>query len=126
MKMSTQMALFFVAFNLAAGVIAGMGVAAELGINTETGNPGALSPESVSERQASGDDTQLGSSTSGTLFGMYNALSNQIKTIFYSVAPGFAMLRNFLPNIWVDLFLSPIASIVVTKDIIAFARGTDL
>jgi hypothetical protein len=36
------------------------------------------------------------------------------------------MLKVFLPDIWIDAFLSPIAVVIVTKDMIAFARGTDL
>jgi hypothetical protein len=118
MKMSTQLAIFFVSFNAIAAVVMGMGVATELGINAETGNPDGLQPPDK--------ETRLGSSTTGTLFGMYNALSQQVATLFYSITPGFAMLRSFLPNIWIDLLLSPVATIVVSKDIIAFARGTDL
>jgi hypothetical protein len=126
MKMSTQLAIFFIAFNGIAAVVMGMGVAQELGINAETGNPDGLQPDTVSEKQAAGDGPQLGSTNQGTLFGMYNKLSDGVLTLFYSAAPGFAMLRSFLPNIWIDLVLSPVASIVITKDVIAFARGTDL
>jgi hypothetical protein len=120
MKMSTQLTLFFVAFNALAGIFIGMGVAADLGLNVQTGDPGQF--DEITDQ----DDVRMGNSVGGTLFGMYNVLTQQAATIFYSAAPGFAMLRNFLPNIWIDVFLSPVASIVVTKDIIAFARGDDL
>lgn len=114
------MAIFFVAFNAIAGIAVGMGVAQELNINAETGNPQQL------ERATEQTEPDLGSNVGSTLFGMYNQLTSQIGTIFYSIAPGFAMLRNFIPNLWVDLLLSPVASLVVSKDLIAFARGTDL
>lgn len=120
MKMSTQLAIFFVAFNGIAAVAMGMGVSQSLGIQAETGNPQQL------EQATQQTEPDLGSNVGSTLFGMYNQLTSQIGTIFYSITPGFAMLRNFIPNIWVDVVLSPIASLVVSKDLIAFARGTDL
>jgi len=120
MKMSTQLTLFFVAFNALAGVFVATGVAADLGINAETGEPQQF------EQLSAKDNVRMGNSVGGTLFGMYNVLTQQVATIFYAVAPGFRMLRNFVPNLWVDVFLSPIASVIVTKDIIAFARGGDL
>jgi hypothetical protein len=120
MKMSTQLTLFFLAFNALAGVLIGTGVAADLGINAATGDPQAF------DQLAAEDQVRMGNSVGGTLFGMYNVLTQQIATIFYAIAPGFRMLRNFVPTIWVDGFLSPIASVIVTKDIIAFARGVDL
>lgn len=120
MKISTQLTIFFVAFNCFAGIVMGMGVAEELGINVETGNPEQI------EQLSNTDQVDLGNNVGSTLFGMYNRLTQQVGTLFYSIAPGFKMLKMFLPNIWIDLFLSPIAAVIVTKDIIAFARGTDL
>jgi hypothetical protein len=118
--MSTQITIFFIAFNAMAGVVMGMGVDEQLGINVETGNPEQL------EEITTQDEIDLGNNVGSTLFGMYNVLTDQIGNIFYTLAPGFKMLRVFVPNIWVDLFLSPIASIIVTKDIIGFARGVDV
>jgi hypothetical protein len=120
MKMSTQFTIFFVAFNALAAVVLGMGVAAELGISAETGSPAAI------EQAGQSQDVRMGNSVGGTLFGMYNVLTQQAAALFYTVAPGMAMLRNFLPNLWVDVFLSPLATLIATKDIIAFARGVDL
>jgi len=120
MKMSTQITLFFVAFNAFAGLVIATGVAGEIGVNVETGDPQQL------EEISSQDEVSLGNNVGGTLFAMYNQLTQQVATLFYSVTPGLAMLRLFLPDLWVDLVLSPLAVIVVTKDLIAFARGTDL
>lgn len=120
MKMSTQLTIFFVAFNAFAAVVMGMGVAEELGVNVGTGSPDQL------EQLSSKDRVDLGNNVGGTLFGMYNQLTQQVGTLFYSIAPGFQMLKLFIPNIWVDAFLSPISVVIVTKDIIGFARGSDL
>ena len=120
MKMSTQITIFFIAFNGFAAVVMGMGVAGELGINAETGSPERI--EQIGQQ----DRVDLGNNVGGTLFGMYNRLTQQVGAIFYSLTPGFAMLKVFLPDIWIDAFLSPIAVVIVTKDMIAFARGTDL
>jgi hypothetical protein len=120
MKMSTQITIFFIAFNAMAAVVMGMGVAEELGVNVETGSPERI--EQIGQQ----DQVDLGNNVGGTLFGMYNRLTQQVGAIFYSLTPGFAMLKVFLPDIWIDAFLSPIAVVIVTKDMIAFARGTDL
>lgn len=120
MKMSTQLTIFFVTFNALALVVTGMGVAADLGINAETGNPETIA-DAGQQRP-----TNLGNNVGGTLFGMYNVLTQQAGDLFYTYAAGFRMLRAYLPNIWIDVFLSPIATVVVTKDLIAFARGGDL
>jgi len=119
MKMSTQLTLFFIAFNAFGGILITSGVAGDLGINAETGDPEQL-------EKATAVEPNLGNDVGGTLFGMYNQLTRQLGTIFYSVAPGFKMLKSFLPDIWIDALLSPIASVIVAKDLIGFARGTDL
>jgi len=134
MKMSTQITIFFIAFNAMAAVVMGMGVAEELGVNVETGSPERIEQIGQQDRcpnnQASKDEcasgVDLGNNVGGTLFGMYNRLTQQVGAIFYSLTPGFAMLKVFLPDIWIDAFLSPIAVVIVTKDMIAFARGTEL
>ena len=42
MKMSTQIAIWFIAFNAIAAVVVGMGVADELGVQLDTGDTGDL------------------------------------------------------------------------------------
>jgi len=120
MKMSIQFTIYFIAFNALAFILMQSGVAAELGLNAETGNPQAI--EEAGERK----DIRMGSSVGGTLFGMYNVLTQQAAALFYTFAPGLEMLKNFLPNLWVDVFLSPICTVIVTKDIIGTALKIDL
>jgi len=119
MKMSTQIAIWFIAFNAIAGVVVGMGVADELGVQLDTGDTGDL------EEYQQPAEPNLGAGAGATLFGMYNALTGQVWDLFYSIFAGMAMLKIFLPNIWVDA-LSVIVGAIVTKDIIGFARGEDL
>jgi len=120
MKMSTQFTIWFIAFNAAAGIMLGLGVADDLGINVETGSPDQI------EQVTTEEDVSLGNNVGGTLFGMYNQLTNQLGNIFYAVLPGMKMLKIFVPDIFVDALLTPLATLIATKDVIAFARGTDV
>jgi len=120
MKMSTQFTIWFIAFNAVAGIMVGLGVAEDLGLNVETGDPQEF--EKITSQQEVG----LGTSVGGTLFGMYNQLSQQIGAVFYAFLPGMKMLKIFIPDIFVDALFAPLATLIATKDIIAFARGTDV
>lgn len=120
MRISTQLTLFFVLFNGIAGVFVVTGVAADLGINAETGQPEQF------EEITSKNEVQTGSAVGDTLFGMYNALGRQVGTILYSVTPGFQMLKIWLPDVWIDWILQPVAILIVTIDILGYMRGTRL
>jgi len=119
MRISTQLAVFFIAFNLFAGMLGGMGIAGDLGINVETGDPDAI--DEATEKE----DVGLGNSVGGTLFGMYNQLTGQVGVIVNTIAPGFAMLKLFLPNAIVDPFAA-IAGVFVVVDLLSYARGFSL
>lgn len=119
MRISTQLAVFFIAFNLFAGMLGGMGIADDLGINVETGDSNAINEATQK------DDVGLGNSVGGTLFGMYNQLTNQVGVIVNTIAPGFAMLKLFLPNAIVDPFAT-IAGVFVVVDLLSYARGFSL
>lgn len=120
MRAITSIVLFLVAFNAGAGALQASGAAADLGINAETGDPDAVS--SLGDNP---DEIELGTSRGGTLFGSRIALVRQAQAIFYGFAPGFQMLRIFLPNVFVD-FLSSIASFLATAAVLSYARGYDL
>lgn len=120
MKMSVQISLFLVAFNAFGAVLLQSGVAADLGIVVQQQDTGVI-------EQALVENVDLGGTgIENTLFGMYNRLSQQLSSLLWTITPGFQMLKGYLPNLWVDFVLLPISSIVVGKDLIAFARGTDL
>lgn len=119
MRISTQLAVFFIAFNAFAGMLVGIGVADDIGLNMETGNPQQI--EQVTEK----NDVGLGNSVGGTLFGMYNQVTQQAGAIFNSITPGFTMLKNFLPDKIVEPFRK-IAALYVLVDLLSYARGFSL
>lgn len=119
MRISTQLAVFFIAFNLFGGMMVGMGVADDLGLNLETGDSQAIDQATAKE------DVGLGNSVGGTLFGMYNQLTNQVGVVVNTIAPGFAMLKLFLPNKIVDPFAA-LAGVFVIVDLLSYARGFNL
>lgn len=119
MRISTQLAVFFIAFNVLAGMMIGLGVDDDLGVSLETGSPDAI------EQATDKDDVGLGNSVGGTLFGMYNQLTEQAGVVVNTIAPGFAMLKLFLPNAIVDPFAT-VAGVFVVVDLLSYARGADL
>lgn len=119
MRVSTQLAIFFIAFNLFGGMMMGLGVDEDLGINLETGDS-----EKINEAVGK-DDAGLGNSVGGTLFGMYNQLTQQVGVIVNTIAPGFAMLKMFLPNAIVDPFAA-LAGVFTVVDLLSYARGYSL
>jgi hypothetical protein len=121
MRISTQLAVFFIAFNAFAGMMIGMGVDDDLGVSFETGNPDAIETATDTEE----NDVGLGNSVGGTLFGMYNQLTDQVGVLVNTIAPGFAMLKLFLPNSIVDPFAT-VAGVFVVVDLLSYARGADL
>lgn len=123
MRISTQLAVFFVAFNLFGGMLIGLGVAEDLGINLDTGNPEAI--DKVEQKANDDEKVGLGNSVGGTLFGMYNTLTNQAGLIVNTIAPGFAMLKLYLPNAVIDPF-AIIAGMITVVDLLSYARGADL
>jgi len=119
MRVSTQLAIFFIAFNLFGGMMMGLGVAEDLGINLETGESEAIN------NAVGKEDAGLGNSVGGTLFGMYNQLTQQVGVIVNTITPGFAMLKMFLPNKIVEPFAA-IAGVFTIVDLLSYARGFDL
>lgn len=119
MRISTQLAVFFIAFNVFAGMLVGIGVAEDLGLNLETGDSEAIND--ATEKK----DVGLGNSVGGTLFGMYNQLTNQVGVLVNTIAPGFAMLKLFMPSKIVDPFAT-IAGVFIVVDLLSYARGADL
>lgn len=116
MRISTQLAIFFVAFNLLSGAMMGMGIHEDLGINLETGDSEAIDTATNLDRP----DT--GNSEGGTLFGMYNAAAGQFGKVVNTIGPGFKMLKLFLPNRIVDP-IAGIAGMIVFVDVVSYFAG---
>jgi hypothetical protein len=115
----TTLVIFFVAFNLFAGMLASTGVAATLGIDANVGG------DEVNDDFE--EDVDTGSPTQSTLFGMYNALTGQVADIFAAVFPGLQMLnRAGVPGYITFGFLGPLFSAMIVIAVLSFLRGWGL
>jgi len=123
----TTLAVFFLSFNLFAGMLMSTGVAATIGLDTRVGGG-----EAVRDARQTGQDVETGAPTGETLFGAYNVLSNQLGTIFGIIFPGLRMLYNSgVPAFLVGGpstvgLLPPLFSTILAIDIISFFRGWGL
>lgn len=118
----TTLVVFFVAFNLLAGVLMSTGAAAALGMDTTVGGDDA-----VDKRVNQADDVSTGSGLGDTLFGMYNVLSSQIGNFFGVIFPGLEMVeRAGVPGFITDGILAPLFGIAIFVDVVSFLRGWGL
>ena len=118
----TTLVVFFLAFNLFAGVLAGMGVADALGMDTTVGED-----EEVDKLDEQASDVQTGTGSGETLFGMYNVLASGLESIYGFVFPGLRMLERFgVPTELTQQFLAPLFSLMIAIAIAAYVRGYDL
>lgn len=118
----TTLVIFFVAFNLFAGMLMTTGVAGMLGLNAQVGEDSA-----VNQRVENSKDVSSGSSTGSTLFGMYNVLATQIGGFFNVIFPGLRMLnRAGVPSYITSGFLGPMFSVMIGIGVMSFLRGWDL
>lgn len=117
----TTLVVFFVAFNLFAGMLSATGVAATIGVGADVGGDSAVSD------QTSRSEVESGSPTGSTLFGMYQVLSTQLMDVFGVVMPGLNMLRRAgVPDYITGGFLAPIFSLMMVIAGLSFLRGWDL
>jgi len=118
----TTLAIFFVAFNLLAGVMMAQGIAADIGIEANVGEN-----QSVNERVDESRDVASGAPTGQTLFGMYNVLTKQIGNVMGVIFPGLTMLeRAGVPNWITQGILGTLFSLVIFVDVLSFIRGYSL
>jgi len=117
----TTLVIFFLCFNLFAGMVTSTGVADTIGIDAQVGEDQAF------EDSTGKDQIDTGAPTGSTLFGMYNVLTNQIKNIFFLIFPGLRMLtRAGVPSYITAGFLSPLFSVMIIIGLVSFLRGWDL
>jgi len=117
----TLLVVFFVSFNLFAGVLSSTGVAGDLGIDAEGAQSekvgGVDGERNVSSGTGEGDD----------LFGLYNVLAGEGVGLFNAIFPGLAMLeRAGVPSFITQGILAPLFGLLTTIASISFLRGTDL
>lgn len=117
MKMSTQVAIFFIAFNALAGIMGATGVSDDLGLNTETG---------VDDLQQTNTNISIDNTAEENLKAIRREVTEKASGVFNAVLPGMKMLKIWVPDLWVNYLLTPLGTFFVAKDIAAFLRGTDL
>jgi len=114
----TTLVVFFVSFNLFAGVMVSTGVADMLGMDATVGEDDAVSDV------AGGQDLDTGSATDGTLFGSNNVIGAQLTKLFGVVFPGLRMLeRAGVPSFLTGALLGPLFSLFTVFSIASFVRG---
>lgn len=98
------------------------GVAATLGITANVGGD-----EKVDSAVAQAEETNTGSPTGSTLFGMYNVLVQAVTVLTGTITAGPTMLsRAGVPTMITDGVLKPMFTVVIGIGVVSFLRGWDL
>lgn len=117
----TTLLIFFLCFNLFAGILVDTGVASDLGVDTTVGTDDA-----VDNSTQAAQDVATGAPTGSTLFGMYNVLAGTVSAISDTVTAGHIMLAQAgVPTVITDM-LNVVFGIIIAIDILSFLRGWGL
>lgn len=112
--------VFFISFNLFAGLLMSSGAAATLGIDATVGE------DQATDDLTNENDLATGSPTSGTLFGLYNVVSSQLAGFFEYIFPGLRMIGRFgVPNEIINM-LGGVFSVITPIGVASFLRGFNL
>lgn len=115
----TTLVVFFLCFNLWAGILVETGAASELGIDPDVGHD-----ELVTELDDK--DVPSGSGIGETLFGLYNMLAGFINSVFGFATAGTSMLGNAgVPSAYVGS-LEVIFGVLTIVDLVSFYKGWGL
>lgn len=119
---TTLLVVFFLSFNLFAGMLMATGVDGVLGIDANVGED-----DEVQNLEDQTDDVSTGNGLGATLFAMYNALAGAIGSVFNFIFPGLLMLeRAGVPSYITAGFMGPIFSVLIAFDVVSFLRGYNL
>lgn len=121
---STVLVIFVVSMNLFALAFGSMGVMDDIGLGER-----ATPNENIntSAPQYGEDGLSTGSGVGGTLFGMYNVLSNGVQGIYSNIYPGLDLMeRAGMPAQLAYGVLGNLFTFIVVFDILSFFRGWDL
>lgn len=115
----TTLVVFFLFFNLWAGVLVETDAASELGIDTNVGGD-----ELVSEIES--EDIPSGSGIGETLFGLYNMLTRFINGVFSFATAGVSMLSYVgVPSEYLTM-LETVFGVLIIIDLVSFYKGWGL
>lgn len=131
----TKLVLFFLAMNLFAGAMVGMGVDQTIGLDTRLGEscPTTEPTQEQIDRYPScelvsdASDTETGTGQGSTLFGMYNTLSRGVNSLYEYVFPALTILERagLLPD-EIETMLEVIFSFMIGIAVLSYTRGWDL
>jgi hypothetical protein len=117
---STVLVIFVVAMNLFAGAFVTMGVMDDIGLADRGGQN-----DQIDENKNA--DLNTGTGVGGTLFGMYNVLSQQVEGVYSNVYPALDMMeRAGLPGPLAYGVLGNLFSFVILFDVLSYIRGWGL
>lgn len=117
----TLLVVFFITFNLFAGMLTATGTDAMLGLDAEVGGDKA-----VGDAAQRSENVSTGTSLGNTLFGMYNVLANGLSSVFDVIFPGLAMLKAAGVPGFITGMLGPLFAILMFVDFVSFLRGWGL
>jgi hypothetical protein len=120
-RITTTLTLFFIIFNVWAGILMSTGVAPMIGMDAEVGADRQIESTTNDARNVS-TGTGLGS----TLFGMYNVLSSGAADIFDLMFPGLVMLQRAGVPDYLTKLMGPLFVAIFATDMLSFLRGFDL
>lgn len=115
----TTLVVFFVFFNLWAGLLMGTGAASELGVDTDVGGD-----EDFNE--TADQDIPSGDGIGETLFGLYNMLTRFLRNFVTLATAGVSMLGNAgVPSEYLKLMRLSFGILIVI-DLVSFYKGWGL
>lgn len=118
----TTLVVFFVAFNLFAGVVVGVGIDSMLGIDATVDDPAFDEQADMSQ-----DEVPTGTGSGESLLGLYNVLGGFVGSIYETLLPGLNLLeRAGVPSFITTGILAPLFSILTVIALASYLRGYDL
>lgn len=121
MGLIRYLVVFFLAFNLFAGMLITTGTDAVIGIDAHVGED-----DEVQNVKDQTDDVSTGNGLGATLFAMYNALASTVGSVFNFIFPGLLMLERAGVPSYITGFLGPIFTVAIAFNIASYLRGYNL
>lgn len=115
MKASTQLVIFFIAFNAVAGAFAGAGLWQGTGVS-----PSTDSPQQLRDAQATYDNVSVSGSSCETFICTTINLAGNVRAAYASLLPGMAMLNDIGVPVIITGMFTGVIGFVVGRDLIVF------
>ena len=115
MKASTQLVIFFIAFNAVAGAFAGAGLWQGTGVSPSTSTPGQLQ-----DAQATYDNVSVSGSSCETFICTTINLAGNVRAAYASILPGMAMLNDVGVPVIITGMFTGVVGFLVGRDLIVF------